>query len=274
MKDSVSIADIPFHPVTYPQAIDQIQKMVESKGQHYVVTPNPEMIVESGKSDEFKKILQKASLSIPDGIGILWAAYYLSLPKTHGGFFAYLQLFGTLFNILIHPKEIHSVLPQRVTGSDLLRHVVDASQFYKWRIFLLGAYPGVAKKAVDQLLEDYPDAIFAGSYAGEPTDAHFETIQQRLEQAKPDIVFIAYGSPAQEKWIAEHLKKLTFVKVAIGVGGAFDFASKKVRRAPGLMQRLGLEWLFRLFLQPWRWRRIWRATGVFVAKIYRLKNNT
>ncbi len=270
MGKRIEIAGVQFNPVTYNETIDQIFDFISKNEQVYVTTPNPEMVLNANKSERFMRVLNESKLSIPDGMGVLWASYYLSLPKKKG-IGKLIQLFLSLVNALLFKSKVRKILPARVTGSDLFDRVVRESQIFTWKIFLLGAGPGVAKSAINNLLEKYPKAIFAGSYSGTPKMDEESEICETINRSEADILFVAYGSPAQELWISRNLSKLDSVKVAIGVGGAFDFAANKVKRAPKLMQKMGFEWLWRLMLQPSRIKRIWNATFVFIRFIYKLK---
>ncbi len=274
MKKKVDIAGINFSPVRYDDVLTAVEVFVrQEKTQHTIFTPNPEMLVNANKNPDFQKTLNSASLLIPDGIGILWAAHYLSLPKAGNRVLEWFRLWGSLFKVVIRSKKIYEILPERVTGTDTLFKIVDKSQEKKWRIYLLGAAPGVANEAINQLLKKYPKATFAGGFAGDPSEALEGEIVDRINRATPDILFVAYGSPAQEEWITRNLKKMQTVKVALGVGGAIDFAAGRIKRSPTLMRKLGLEWLWRLFRQPKRIKRIWTATVVFVRLIASLKGS-
>lgn len=268
----VNIAGVNFDAIGYEDVLKAIESFVAEKNKkHLIVTPNPEMLVHAQKDESFCHLLNTASLSVPDGIGILWAAYYMSLPLAKNKFLEFFTVIYTLFQVLFKSRAITRILPVRVTGTDLLLKIVEASQKKGWKIYLLGAAPGVAEMAINNLLKKYPQAIFAGSFAGTPAETHEDELCERINLAEPDILFVAYGSPAQEQWIHRNLSKLTSTKVAIGVGGAIDFAAGKARRAPALLQKLGLEWFWRLLRQPSRFRRIWRATFVFVKLIYSTK---
>ncbi len=273
MNKKVDIAGINFDAVRYEDVLTAVEVYVKSHGKHMVVTPNPEMIVYAQKHEDFKKVLNSASLAVPDGIGILWASHYLSIPKAKNRFLGKLKVIGSLFQVLFKMKAIYRVLPARVTGVDLLFKIVEESQKQGWRIYLLGAAPGIAGIAIDRLSKKYPKAIFAGSFAGTPAETHEDELCERINLAEPDILFVAYGHPKQEEWIHRNLNKLKSTKVAIGVGGAIDFAAGKAKRAPKLLQKLGLEWFWRLITQPRRIRRIWNATFVFVRLIFRLKRS-
>lgn len=266
MKERIQIAGIPFDRITLNGVLAAVQAYIKGNHQAQITTPNPEMVLEARRNENFRAVLQKAQLSIPDGIGILWASYYLSLPGR--GIF---QLITSLLAILFAPQKIQSQLPERVTGTDLFESVIRESQQEKWRVFLLGARPGIAKTAIDRLLKKYPKAIFAGSHAGSPSREEEESIRRLINHARPDVLFVAYGNPYQELWIARNLSHLPSVRVAVGVGGAFDFAAGAVRRAPSWIRKIGMEWLWRLLREPRRIRRIWNATIVFIRLIHHLK---
>ncbi|MDH5596585.1 MAG: WecB/TagA/CpsF family glycosyltransferase [Candidatus Peregrinibacteria bacterium] len=272
MNKKVSIAGINFDPVRYREVITAIEVFAEQRHKkHFIVTPNPEMLVGASQDEEFRKVLQSANMAVADGIGILWAAYYLSLPTSKSKLLEFFRLLWSLMKVPIRSSSLFKMLPQRVTGADLLFEIVEASQETGWRIYLLGAAPGVAGAAIDRLIKKYPKAIFAGSFAGTPAPSHEDDLVQRINLAEPDILFVAYGNPEQEKWIHRNLPKMETVKVAMGVGGAIDFASGRVKRAPKLLRKLGLEWFWRLVREPRRLKRIFRATIIFPSLIFRLK---
>ncbi|MBN1258713.1 WecB/TagA/CpsF family glycosyltransferase, partial [Candidatus Peregrinibacteria bacterium] len=193
MSERVKISGVPFDPVTYEEALSQIADLVSMNAKAYVVTPNPEMVLNASKDDGFKAVLKGAALSIPDGIGILWASYYLSLPLPKHFWGWWFQLFASLGAIFFVPQKIRRFFPQRVTGTDLLYKIVDFSQRYGWRIFFLGAREGVAQKATAILRACYPKANFAGCFAGSPQTADEDEIRKLVNAASPDILFVAYG---------------------------------------------------------------------------------
>jgi len=272
MKQKVNIAGLEIDAVKYSDVLEAVENFLSQEHQkHMIVTPNPEMIVYSQSHTGFRQVLNSASLAVPDGIGILWAAYYLSLPRAKSMFGEQMVVLKTLLQVLFKMKPIYRVLPARVTGTDLLFRIIEESQKKGWRIYLLGAAPGIASVAIDRLLKKYPQAIFAGSFAGTPAETHEDELCERINLAQPDILFVSFGSPAQEEWIHRNLQKLSTIRVAIGVGGAIDFAAGKAKRAPKLLRGLGLEWFWRLLTQPRRFKRVWNATFVFVKLIFRLK---
>ena len=228
--------------VDYAEALARIARYVENhrpgEKTRQVVTVNPEIIIAAQRDEEFKRVLNEAALSLPDGVGVLWAARYLG-----------------------HP------LRERVTGVDTMERLAALAARRGWRLFLLGAAPGVAAGAAARLEEKNPGLIVAGSYAGSPAPAAEEEILARIGAAQAQILFVAYGAPWQDKWIYR-LRARLGVAVAMGVGGAFDFIAGAAPRAPRWLQNLGLEWLHRLSHQPWRWRRM-LALPQFVWLVWR-----
>jgi N-acetylglucosaminyldiphosphoundecaprenol N-acetyl-beta-D-mannosaminyltransferase len=175
----------------------------------------------------FRQVLWQADLCIPDGVGLLIAAQWLGRP-----------------------------LPQRVPGSELVYHLAELAAENRWRLFLLGAAEGVAEAAAVILQQQYPGLIIAGTYAGSPDPSENAAIVQRINDSRADMLFVAYGAPRQDKWIARNKESLTAVRLAMGVGGSLDFITGRAVRAPRWLQNLGLEWFYRLIREPWRWRRM------------------
>lgn len=197
-----------------------------SRSTRQVCTVNPEFIIEARRRPVFSRTLAAADLCTPDGVGVLWAA-----------------------------RRAGVRLDERVTGSDAIYRLSERAAVQGWRVFYLGAAAGVAERAAAALARLYPGLQVAGTFAGSPADGDWAQIRQRLAAARADLLFVAYGHPRQDIWIHQHRDELP-VAVAMGVGGAFDFVAGVTPRAPLWMQRLGLEWLFRLVRQPWRWRRM------------------
>lgn len=244
-----------FDPVSFDQALEQILQWSKGQKKRHIVTPNPEIVLEARENKKFRNILNNSDLSIADGIGILWASTYLNGAKT---FFRWME---TLFIIPIKPEKIKKILPERVTGTDLLQEICKQSDE---KIFLLGAAPGIAEKAAEKLGNN-----IVGTYSGSPKPKYENEICEKINKSQAKILFVAYGAPKQELWISHNLKKLKTVKVAIGVGGAFDFVAGKRQRAPKWMQSLGLEWLYRIIQEPSRIKRIYNATIKFPIAVFR-----
>lgn len=191
-----------------------------------VATVNPEFVMVAQRLTDFRMAINESALVLPDGIGIVWATLLLGQPA-----------------------------PERVTGVDTLVALATRCVAHGYRFYLLGAAEGVAEVAGVRLQELAPGLEIAGTYAGSPAPAEEDAIIERIRAARADVLCVAYGAPGQDLWIWRNLSRLP-VAVAMGVGGAYDFLSGRQRRAPRVMQRVGLEWLYRLYREPWRWRRM------------------
>ncbi len=219
--------------ITQRQAIERIDELVVQHQEspttspcQQVVTVNTEFVMMAQYNTVFRTIINHAALVVADGIGIVWGTQYIGRPT-----------------------------PERVTGTDTLVELAKLCANKGYRLYLLGAAPGVAEEAAIRLQMLAPGLQIAGTYAGSPSPAEEDAIIERVRRAKADILCVAFGAPAQEIWIARNLSRLP-IGVAMGVGGAYDFLSGRQLRAPRTMQRLGLEWLYRLYREPWRWRRM------------------
>lgn len=264
MVNRIYITEIAFDRVTRQEALKKILAFLKTNKQHFVTTPNPEFLVEANKNAEFKKVLQSADLSVPDGIGILWAATFLKVKSEKLKVKNLWNVVKTLSWALFSPKRIRKVLPERVCGSDLF---LDLCREFEGKIFLLGASEGIAKKTAKILKQRFPQIKIVGTFAGSPKKEEEQMITEKIQHSEAELLFVAYGSPKQELWIKRNLKKMPKVKVAMGIGGSFDFVAGRQKRAPKIMQKLGLEWLWRLIREPKRWKRIWNATVVFIRII-------
>ncbi len=217
---------VPVHAVSMADTLACIEHWLEDEARpHLLVTLNPELLMSARVNRAFWQLLQTTDLNVPDGVGLVWALRRRGVPA-----------------------------PMRVAGSDLFELVCARAAQRGWRPFLLGAAPGVAEKAAAVLQARYPGLQVAGCYAGSPAPEEEDAIVARVQASGADLVFLAYGSPAQELWLGRNLAR-TGARLGIGVGGAFNFVAGVTPRAPLWMRQMGLEWLHRLILQPWRWRR-------------------
>ena len=232
----VQILGLPLDGITYEQWLALMDEWVnDSRGLRHVCTLNPEFAVIAQHDDNFRHILQRAALSVADGVGMLWAA-----------------------------RRKGVSIPTRVTGSDSLPRIAERAAEMGWRLFFLGAAPGVAEQAAAVLRARYPGLQIVGTMSGSPAPGEEDDLVQQINDCDVDLLFVAFGAPNQDKWIARNSTRLQ-VAMAMGVGGAFDFVAGVIPRAPLWMRRLGLEWLFRLLRQPWRWRRMLRLPRFVLA---------
>jgi N-acetylglucosaminyldiphosphoundecaprenol N-acetyl-beta-D-mannosaminyltransferase len=223
---SLRILGIRVDNVTTKETLALMERWVVERTPHQIVTVNPEFVMRAQHDEEFRVVLERAALALPDGVGLLWAARVLGQP-----------------------------LRERVTGSDSLPEIAALGAEKGYRLYLLGAAPGVAAQAAEILRERNPGLQIVGTFAGSPAPSDEAEIIARITSAAPDFLFVAYGAPQQDLWIHRHLHRLG-VPVCMGVGGAFDFIAGIAPRAPLWMRQRGLEWLHRLLTQPWRWRRM------------------
>lgn len=226
--------------VTAADVLAQIEAFIAEGGPHQVCTVNAEFVIAAQHDAVFRQIINRAALAFPDGAGLIKAANWLNQPR----------------------------LPERIPGVDTVESLAKLSAQKGYRIYFLGAMPGVAEIAIAVLQRCYPGMVVAGAFAGSPRAEDEDAIVERVNIARPDILLVAYGHPRQDKWIARNLTRLN-VSVLVGVGGTFDFISGTIPRAPQWMQRLNLEWLYRLIRQPSRWRRIWDAVPRFTWLVWR-----
>jgi len=238
----VNVLGVKVSKVDYQSAIEIIEGFLLDGENHYVVTPNPEFIVLAQKDSEFRRILNRADLAIPDGVGLG---------------------VGT-----------------RVTGTDLMIKLCRRAAQKGYSVFLLGGRGGVAAAAAKRLKDQFAGLNVVGTCEADPEgvlpappslddDRQIKDLQlPSSSRSRPiDFLFVAYGAPKQEKWIAKNIDKIP-VKVAMGVGGAFDFIAGKKKRAPLALRRLGLEWFWRLIQEPRRLPRILRATIKFPLLVF------
>jgi N-acetylglucosaminyldiphosphoundecaprenol N-acetyl-beta-D-mannosaminyltransferase len=186
-----------------------------------VVTLNPEMVMLARRDRDFRSVLESATLLVPDGIGIVRAL------RRRG-----------------HPGA------ERVGGADLITAYLSEAERRGHRVALVGGAPGVARSARDRMVAAHPRLRVVAASAGAPDPA----TASRLREAHPEMLLVAFGAGRQEQFLAQHLGRIG-AAAGIGVGGSLDFLAGRVRRAPAIVRRAGLEWAWRLAMQPWRFRR-------------------
>lgn len=221
----VNLLGINIDALDLDETVRTITGYIRARQPRRVITINPEFIYNSKFDARLCDLANRADLVTPDGVGIVWACRVAGNP-----------------------------VPERVTGIDLMLCLMERAAAEGWRIFLLGAAPGVAEEAAVRLGREYPGLQVAGVHHGYFTANEDMEVVVKVREARPDLLFVALGAPKQEWWIDRYLEE-TGVPVALGVGGSFDVAAGKVRRAPLWVRRLRLEWLFRLGKEPSRWRR-------------------
>ena len=208
---------------TYDELAVKLLQDIDKGRKSFIVAINPEKIMKAQEDREIKSLLNQATYQIPDGIGVILAS-----------------------------KLKKGRIRERVTGIDMMLKLCKEATNNGKRIFLYGAKPGIADEAKAKLEEMFPGILIVGTLNG--YEKNEEVIERTINDSGAEIVFVALGSPAQENWIIAHKEKLN-PSVYQGVGGSFDVISGRLNRAPAVFQKFGLEWLYRLLKEPWRWKR-------------------
>ncbi|HNV96990.1 MAG TPA: WecB/TagA/CpsF family glycosyltransferase [bacterium] len=233
--------------IDYEKTISQIEKFITDDKQHYIVTPNPEIILKASCDSEFRAILNNADLSLPDGFGVILASIFLGNP-----------------------------IYKRVTGSDLSNKLFELADKKQYKIFLLGGMGDSAEIAKTKLELKYKNIEIVGATSGfenikDISAQENENIINIINNSGAQILFVGYGAPFQEKWIFDNLSKMPRVKVALGIGGVIDFVSGYAVRAPKLIRKIGMEWFWRLITEPRRIDRIFNAVVIFSWNVLKWK---
>lgn len=214
------ILGVGFDNVTIEQAVETAAAMMAAGGFHYAVTPNAEFVQRAEREEAFRSALNGADLVLPDGIGVIYASKILGRP-----------------------------LRGRVPGCDFAAALCGRMAGEGKKLFLLGAKPGVAERAARNLEAAHPGLTVCGTHDGYFTED--APVVEAIRAAGADAVFVCLGAPKQEYWMMEHGPE-TGAAFLIGLGGSLDVFAGTVKRAPGVWQKLGLEWLYRLICQPSR----------------------
>lgn len=221
-----TIMGIGFDNVTMSQAIAQAQILMQQPEAAYVVTPNAEIVYEAMHNQELCDLINHADLVLPDGAGVVLASKILKTP-----------------------------LREKVAGVDFADNLLQVLAETGGSAYLLGSKPGVAELAAEKMLQKHPGLTIAGT-----SDGYFKdeaAVIAKINQAKPDFLFVCLGAPKQEKFMAAHRHELQ-VKLMAGLGGSLDSFAGTVKRAPRWMIRLNLEWFYRLLKEPRRFGRMLR----------------
>jgi N-acetylglucosaminyldiphosphoundecaprenol N-acetyl-beta-D-mannosaminyltransferase len=227
--------------------LDRIEDFVAQGTPHHVLTSDANAILTSRNDPEYAAIMRRAALITPDGFGVIWGARLLNLP-----------------------------IYERVTGVDMVTGICERAAKNGYRLFILGSSEGIAATAAANLMARYPGLQIVGTHhgfwrrdgkaEGLSSDEADAKMAQEIARQRIDVLFVAMGIPMQEKFIAAQLERLQ-VPVALGVGGSFDVYAGKFNRAPEAVQRLGLEWLYRVWIDPSRWKRMGYVPKFMVVAI-------
>jgi len=229
MPHKVTLFGLPFDNVTMGETLAAIESLIARKKPALIFTPNVQRVVAASRDESIRQIYRQADLLLPDGMPLYWSSRLLGRG-----------------------------LKARVAGSDLIFTFCERAARDGHRVFFLGAAPGVAVKAAENLAAKYRGLVVAGTYSPpfgfEADSQEVGKIVALLESSRPDLLFLALGFPKEEDFLWQHRDQIQ-VPVSIGVGASIDFAAGRARRAPLWIQRIGLEWFFRLVQSP---RRLWK----------------
>jgi N-acetylglucosaminyldiphosphoundecaprenol N-acetyl-beta-D-mannosaminyltransferase len=278
-RKKINILGVPIDSFTRELSIRFIEQKLETKKPIFVTTVNAEFLFRALNDRKVFDMLTNSTINFADGVGILWAARFLSLtlPKDQfsrnvAGFF---KLLWSLAAIILYPKYLKNPIPERISGSDYIWDLSRLAVKKDLKVFLLGGGPTIPEQAALKLQTEIYGLKVAGTYEGSPKIEDEKKILELMKKDKPDILCVAYGVPAEELWLEKNLAK-SGARIGIGVGGTFDFHAGRRRRAPKFFRAIGLEWLWRLIIEPKRYRRqsalaklVWK---VFIYKLYEQKD--
>lgn len=232
----VNVLGVGIDNLTLSEAVDKALSLISEHRCAYMVTPNPEIVMAAWDDPKVSKAIENADLVIPDGVGVMQAARILGTP-----------------------------LREHMPGIDAATEIIKRLASRGGSVFLYGARPGVAEKAAERMKQRFPGLVICGTNDGYGNDDG--AVVSKINAAKPDFVMVCLGVPKQELWMAKHAAKLDAGLMA-GLGGTIDVFSGQAKRAPLIWQKLNLEWLYRCFEEPKRFRKIKRIPQ-FIIKAWR-----
>ena len=242
MAERLNILGVGIDCIDSEEALTQIENFIADGNPHQVVTAKAEIIYQANRNEKMRNVINQAQMVTADGSGVVWASKQLGRP-----------------------------LRQRVTGIDLVNSICEQSARKGWKLYILGSAPGVAATAAVNIRQKFPGCNIVGTHHGYFNAKEEKQIVAELLQLQPDVLFVALGAPKQEYWIAEHMAQLQ-IPVSMGIGGSMDVLSGNVKRAPRWMQKMSLEWLYRLLIQPTRFKRVLALPKFMLAVKKQAKN--
>lgn len=245
MRNIISILGVPIDAVTRDEAGIMTENLIKesNKSCKMIFAPNVEFIMYAQKDKEFFDILKQSSLSTPDSIGVIIGA-----------------------------KLQKKSFPERIPGQSYFRKIIELSNEKGYSIYLLGGKPGIPEKAKENLEKIFPNVNIVGVHHGYFNENEEKEVIEEINKLQPNVLFVALGAPRQEKWIYNHRNELK-VDVATGQGGTYDYEAGKIKRAPVWVQKIGMEWFWRLCREPKRIKRQ-LVLPVYLVKILFKKDKT
>lgn len=239
MNSKVTILGIPFDNMTRKEFLKALYERLNTGQKTFLVTANPEIVMYARDNPDYYQLLMQADFIAPDGIGIVKASHALGTP-----------------------------IKERVPGFELMLGLLEIADLEKKNVYFIGAEEEIIELTISEVKKKWPNIKIAGYHHGYFNHADPEMIK-KVKKTEPDMIFVAFGFPRQEKWISNYLSQVDH-GIAVGVGGSFDVLSGKTKRAPKLVQYFHVEWLYRLIKQPSRYKRM-SVLPKFLQEIYRQK---
>lgn len=236
MRETVNILGVDIDKIPMSAAFEKADKLMKTEGVSMIFTPNPEIIMEASKDEDFKKILNSADICTPDGIGVVYAS-----------------------------KILKNSVSERVPGFELTKLLLKSASKSGEGVFFFGSKPGVCEMAKEKVEAMYPGINVCGVHHGYFKPEETEKIVEEINQSGAKLLLVCLGAPKQEKWIYANREKLC-VNLCLGVGGTLDVLSGTAKRAPEIFIKLNLEWLYRIASNPKRWGRFF-ALPKFMLKV-------
>ncbi len=279
----IDVAGLKVDNVIKQELLASLTDRLQKNQKTFVITPYSEFLFHSLRDNAILEIFNKADFSVPDGIGIFWAAKFLEIPLTVKNhylkiFQAFWQMIYSGAAILLYPKFIRSAFTEKIPGSDLVWDLAELAAKNNLSIYLLGGFGDTPEIVAEKLSKKINGTRLYGrqnmsrlSIAGfSNKNADDPTVIDDIKKAAPDIIFVAYGPIKQERWIVENMHNLP-AKLYIGLGGTFDYIAGKRLNPPKFVRSMGLEWLYRLITQPYRLKRIFNAVIGLITALLRYK---
>lgn len=245
MHDTITILGVPIDRITRDEAGTITENLIKesNKSCKMIFAPNVEFIMYAQKDKEFAKILKQSSLSTPDSVGIMIGA-----------------------------KLQRRAFKERIPGQSYFRKIIELSNEKGYSIYLLGGKPGIAEITEKKLRSLFPNVNIVGTHHGYFSENGEKEVIEEINRLQPNVLFVALGAPKQEKWIYEHRNELK-VDVAAGQGGTYDYEAGRIKRAPVIIQKMGIEWFWRLCREPSRIKRQ-LVLPVYLFKVLFAKDKT
>lgn len=270
MFKAINVAGLTLSATTKQDILTQLETWVTEGKQVRVVTPYSEFLQYAMKDPSIMAMLSSADVAIADGVGIVWAAHFLNIPLPQKNKVLRLlrsiwQMITSGARILLAPRSIYTPIPEKIVGADFFWDLAGLAEKQNQPIFLLGGFEQTPNIVAEKLRERFPNIRIGGiSNSNFPGN---EELLQQIRASNAGMLFVAWGPIRQEQWIMEHIHNLPNIRLAIGLGATFDYIAGTKSTPPKLIRQIGLEWLFRLITQPYRYKRIYNATIGLISSL-------